>query len=450
VHQVTVAPARQSALRVLARVRKDAAFSGAALSAELRAHPLPSGDAALATRLVYGVLGAQGVLDEAIDMLIDRSIEPRIRDVLRVAAYEALFSRAPVYAVVDQAVDAARRIRPQAAGLVNAVARRIAERAEGFPWGDPATDKDALARASACPRWIVDEYLDAFGQERGRAALMACSDVAPTYVRLDPFAAPIADTLRSLEPAAPRACPVDPDCLELTEPAGAFSRGPQAGWFAMDAAAQMAPRACAPLPGERILDVGAGRGNKTCALQSIAVRAGGSASITALELHGGKAERLRERLSSSAVPDVSIVTGDALDAVDIFGADSFDCVLLDAPCSGLGTLRRYPEKRWRLEPSDIPRMAELQTKLLVALGRVVRPGGRLVYSTCSVSTRENGAVVERFLGAGSGEDLVAESIAPLVPPEWGTFLDRSGAFLSCPSVGGPDGHYVAVLRRGTS
>ncbi len=447
---MTLAPARQTALRVLARVRKDAAFGGAALSAELRAHSLSAPDAALATRLVYGVLGAQGVLDEAIDMHLDRSVEPRIRDVLRVAAYESLFSHAPGYAVVDQAVDAARKIRPQAAGLVNAVARRLVERAEGFPWGDPATDRDALARASACPRWIVDEYLDAFGEARGRAALMACTDVAPTYIRLDTFAAPRADTLRSLEPAAPRGCPVDPDCFELLKPANAFSAESRVGWFPMDAAAQMAPRACAPRPGERILDAAAGRGNKTCALQSIAVRAGGTASVTALELHAGKAERLRGRLSSSGVPDVAVVTGDASNALEIFGPSAFDGVLLDAPCTGLGTLRRYPEKRWRLDPSDIPRMAELQAALLEAVARVVRPGGRVVYSTCSVSTRENDAVVERFLEGRSGEDFAAEPIAPLVPSEWGTFVGRSGAFLSCPLVGGPDGHYVAVLRRGTS
>lgn len=447
---MTVAPARQTALRVLARVRKDVAFGGAALSAELRTHPLSSTDAALATRLVYGVLGAQGVLDEVIDMHLDRPVEPRIRDVLRVAAYESLFSRVPAYAVVDQAVAAARTIRPQAAGLVNAVARRVVEQAEGFPWGDPVTDRDALARASACPRWIVDEYLESFGEERGRAALMACTDVAPTYVRLDAFAAPPAETVRSLEAAAPRACPVDPDCFELTEPANAFAAESQAGWFPMDAAAQMAPRACGPRPGEEILDAGAGRGNKTFALQSIAARAGGTAAITALELHGGKAERLRERLSSSGVPNVAVVIGDASDAVSIFGPDAFDCVLLDAPCTGLGTLRRYPEKRWRLRASDIPRMAGLQTTLLEALAQVVRPGGRVVYSTCSVSIRENDAVVGQFLSGGLGKHFTAEAIGPLVPSEWGTFIGRSGAFLSCPLAGGPDGHYVAVLRRGTS
>lgn len=445
-----MASARTSALRVLARVRRDAAFGGAALSAELRAHPLSSADAALATRLVYGVLGAEGVLDDAINQHLERSVEPRIRDVLRLAAYESLFGHAPAYAVVDEAVDAARRIRPQAAGLVNAVARRVAERAEAFPWGDPAADRDALARASACPRWVVDEYLDAFGEDRGRDALLACSEVAPTYVRLDPFAASPDETLRSLEAAAPRACAVDPLCFELGHPAYAFSAEQHAGWFPMDAAAQMAPRACAPSAGERVLDAGAGRGNKTSALQSIAVRSGGPASITALELHGGKAERLRERLSVSGVPGVSVVTGDALHAVDVLGPEPFDHVLLDAPCTGLGTLRRYPEKRWKLAPSDITRMAALQEALLDALAGLVRPRGRLVYSTCSVSSRENGGVLERFLSGGPGQDFVLESIASLVPSEWGTFLCEDGTFLSCPVVGGPDGHYVAVLRRGTS
>jgi 16S rRNA (cytosine967-C5)-methyltransferase len=446
VHAVSVAAARTSALKVLGRVRKDGAFSGAALTAELHSARLSADDTALTTHLVYGVLGTQGVLDDAIDRFARGKIEPRIRDVLRLAAYELLYGRSPVYAVVDQAVAAARLIRPQAAGLVNAVAHRLADAAPEFPWGDPQTDLDALARVCGCPRWIVDEYLDSLGPARGREALLASAEPAPSFIRLDPFMATRESALSELAPAEPLPAPPDPDCFMLGRPAAAHG-GTGGAWFSMDAAAQIAPAAAQPIPGARILDAGAGRGNKTVCLQAIAVRGGGPARITALELHAGKAARLRERLDSSCVPEVSVTVGDAAYASTLFGHEAFDTVVLDAPCTGLGTLRRYPEKRWRITPDDVRRMAALQSSLLEGLSEVVRTGGRLVYSTCSVARTENEAVVRAFLDSTAGAGFMLEPHVGIVPDVWSRFLNDDGVFQSWPATQGPDGHFVAVLRR---
>ena len=445
VHAVTIAAARASALRVLGRVRKDGAFSGAALTSELRGTELSSEDTALTTHLVYGVLGAEGVLDDAIDRFARGKIEPRIRDVLRLAAYELLYGRSPAYAVVDQAVAAARRIRPQASGLVNAVARRVAEAGPAFPWGDPETDLDALARVCACPRWVVDESLASLGPDAGREALLASAEPAPSFVRLDPFGATRESALAALAAAEPLPSPPDPDCFILGRPAVAHggSGGP---WFSMDAAAQLAPAAVRPAPGGRVLDAGAGRGNKTVCLQAIAMRGGAPADITALELHEGKVARLRERLDRSGVPGVTVAVGDAADACTHFGPAAFDAVLLDAPCTGLGTLRRYPEKRWRIVPGDIARMAALQRTLLSGLAGVVRPGGCLVYSTCSIARAENEGVVRAFLDTATGAGFSVESLAGVVPDAWSPFLNDDGTFQSWPTIEGPDGHFVAVLR----
>lgn len=448
VYAVNVVPARRSALAVLGRVRKDGAFSGAALSSELRTAQLTRDDVALTTRLVYGVLGTEGVLDEIIDRFIRGGVEPRIRDVLRLAAYELVYGRAPAYAVVDQAVVAARAIRPQAAGLVNAVTRRVAEVAPGFPWGDPTHDRDALARVSACPRWIVDEYLSSLGADRGREALLACAEPAPSYVRLDPFGATPADTRLALAAASPTLSPPDMECYVLKHPAALYGSGAGTGWFSMDAAAQMAPAACAPAPGLRVLDAGAGRGNKTICLQALAVRSGGPAAITALELHAGKAVRLRERLDNTGVPGVTVEIGDAHDAAFCGGGGSFDIALLDAPCTGLGTLRRYPEKRWRLSEPDITRMATLQATLLAGVAAAVHPGGAVVYSTCSIARAENEGVVRGFLASPEGRGFALESLDVHVPDEWKMFLTGDGMFRSWPTTAGPDGHFVAVLRRG--
>ena len=445
---MSVAPARRLVLRVLARTRKDAAFSGAVLSGELVSANLSAGDAALATHLTYGVVASAGILDEAIDRYSARELEPRVRDALRLGAYELLFGRAPVYAVVDQTVEAVRAVRPQAAGLANAVMRKLAGTAAEFPWGDPAEDRAALARATAHPRWIVDLFLEELGEERGRAALFSALEPAPTYIRLDPFMAGTADALEALSAASPQCAQPDPDCRLLEIPSAAFRGGAAAvGWFAMDAAAQIAPLACAPSAGMRIADVGAGRGNKTICLQSLAVRTGGPAAIVAVEIHAGKAEALGRRLQNSHVPSVEVVAADACDLASVFGRDAFDAVLVDAPCSGLGTLRRYPEKRWRLSENDIRRLNERQRALVASAAGVVRPGGRVVYSTCSVAAEENAGIVQSFLDLPEGRRFALEPLRGIVPAEWQEFVTADGCFQSWPTVGGPDGHFVAVLRR---
>lgn len=444
---MSIAPARAAALNALARIRRDEAFSGPVLAAELGRANLSVADAALATRLTYGVLAAQGVLDEAIDRHARGSLEPRVRDVLRLATFELLFGRAPAYAVIDQAVSAVRARRAQAGGLANAVLRRIAEAAADFPWGDPGTDRDALARSTGHPRWIVDLALADLEEEAGREMLACGLEAAPVYARLDPFALPAEATRAALQAAGPVASPPDPDCYRLESPHAAFRGGALPGWFPMDAAAQMAPRACDPAPETAVLDVGAGRGNKTLCLQAIAMRAGGPADIVALDLHATKVQRLRARLDASDVPGVSAEAGDGTALAERFGPSSFDVVLVDAPCTGLGTLRRYPEKRWRLAPDEPARMAGLQLRLLASAAEVVRPGGRVVYSTCSIARRENDDVIDEFLASEEGRSYGVTPLGDLVPAEWRRFGTSRGCFRSWPTSGGPDGHYVAVLHR---
>lgn len=448
VHPVTVAPARIAALHVLARVRRDGAFSGPVLAGELSRAGLSADDVALATRLTYGTIGAEGVLDDALEPHLRGAVEPRIRDVLRLATFELLFGRAPAYAVVDQAVDAARHVRPQAAGLVNAVVRRVSERAADFPWGDPDTDLDALARLAGHPRWILDVAAASLGEQAAREMFACGLEPAPTFVRLDPFAEERAVTLAALGPGQPAPYPPDPDCRLLEHPRAVFgAAGSLRGWFAMDAAAQMAPRVVAPVSGMRILDVGAGRGNKTVCLQALAVEAGGPAEITALDLHENKSAALMCRLEESGVPGVSVVTADATELPAHFGADAFDAVLVDAPCSGLGTLRRYPEKRWRITPRTSQRMHPLQLEFITAAARVTRLGGSVVYSTCSVAREENAGVIDDFLASDVGRGFVLEPLDEVIPAEWGTFRDERGCFQSWARSGGPDGHFVARLRR---
>jgi len=199
-----------------------------------------------------------------------------------------------------------------------------------------------------------------------------------------------------------------------------------------------------------IVEVGAGRGTKTLLMQAAAVRDGGPATIYAVDIHEFKSRLLAERLERFGVPGVHSLTGDATSLGSVEGAPiegSVDAVLVDAPCSGLGTLRRHPEKRWRVTPADIESLAALGSRLLGAAARLVRPGGFVVYSTCTLADAENAQVIEGFLGSELGSSFRIDSFVDEVPPEWRRFLTPEGFFRSVPEADGPDGHFAVRLVR---
>jgi 16S rRNA (cytosine967-C5)-methyltransferase len=450
---MSVAPARKAALAVLKRVRERSAFGPETLDAVLRASGLDARDTALATRLAYGALQTMGTLDEAIDRFADRpaGLEEGVRDALRLAAYELLFMRTPARAAVHEGVDAVRSVRAAAAGLGNAILRRIAAEADTFPWGDPALDDAALARATGHPLWIVQRWVEELGRERATVALYADLEPAPLYLWANPFAGSIVETLDAL--IADGAQPVQellPHCIRAGDAQSAVRGATVARGLALvtDAAAQIAPLACAA-PGGLVVDVASGRGTKTAQIQAGSVEAGEACDLYALDLHEFKAQVLERRMRDLHVPGVTAVIGDATDVGTVAGLPplgSADAVLLDAPCSGLGSLRRRPEKRWRVTPEDIDRLSELQSGMLAESARLVRVGGRVVYSTCTIGHRENQDVVTGFLAAAGGAFRVVD-IAPIVGAQWMEDVTAEGWFQSVPVPGGPDGHFVAVLER---
>lgn len=449
-----LSPARRIALRALAQVRRTGAYARPVIDKHVGGGTLTAPDAAFAARLAYQVIVSEGTLDEAIDPLLahPRGIEPAVRDALRMGACELLFLRTPAAAAVSQAVEAARLARPQAARLTNAVLRRLAEQAPTFPWGDPDLDRDALARQCAMPRWLTDLFCQDLGEEHGREALAAGLGPAPMFVRVNPFKASADEVFSALsaDSAAPVTSPPDKATLRCARPAAAAHGTALARGLAIatDAASQVAPLATVPRPGTRVLDVGAGRGTKTAVLQGIALGAGGPARIVAVDLHSYKLDVLDAAMRRLAIPGVTTMVADATDPAslgELRGA--FDVALIDAPCSGLGTLRRHPEKRWRLRPDDIDRLAHLQLRMLLAVSTVVRPGGRMVYSTCTVTRAETVDVIARFLESEQGAAFEATPLEIEFPAEWTRFVTREGWFQSWPQKGGADGHFVAALTR---
>lgn len=452
---MSVSPARLAAYRVVKRVREREAFGPQTLDAVLTSAHLSTGDTALATRLTYGTLQTQAVLDEAIDRVTDRpgAIEPQVRDALRIAAYELLFMRTPPRAAVHEGVELVRSARSQAAGLANAVLRKVAASVDTFPWGDPATDREALVRLTAHPRWLVDLFVSELGECDARLMLAADNEPAPLYVWHDPFMGTSAEAMDAL--SADGADPVEcflPGCMEARVPSAAV-RGEAVRAHLVeitDASAQIAARAVGAHPTGTVVDMAAGRGTKTVQLQALSVAAGAPADLFTVDIHPFKSEVLRNRMSTLGVPGVTVLTGDALDVAGIEGlpaAGGADAVLLDAPCSGLGTLRRHPEKRWRVTPESIAVLAVLQSRLLEQAASLVRVGGVVVYSTCTVARAENHDVVAGFLASRAGEGFVTRTPVTELPESLRVWIGPEGWFQSQPRTGGPDGHFVAALMR---
>ena len=412
----TASPARLLARELVAEARVRDAYVRELVDArrgEVAAGRISQADFDFAQVLAFGVTMCAGTLDELIDRNLSspRDVRAKLRDALRISAYELLFLGKPEHVAVSQGVELARSVQPRAAGLANAVLRKMARDARAFPWGDARTDDAALARAGGVPLWLAQRLAGQYGREGAERLLAACLRPAPTYLVANPFA--------------------------------------PAQSFAADLSSQQTA-AFVPLGGS-LLEVGAGRGTKTLLLQCRSLQElGRCSSIHTVDVHAYKQRLLAERMRELGIAGVCAHVGDGrqLGAIEGLPA-SFDAAFVDAPCSGTGTMRRHPEMRWRLGPADVEELAGLQFELLCAAAARVRRGGTLVYATCSLLAEENEHVVERFLASSAGEGYEPDSLRPeeLLDGQDPAALTSAGHFASLPREGGPDGHFAARFTR---
>jgi 16S rRNA (cytosine967-C5)-methyltransferase len=449
---VSLAPARRVALKALGEIRRREAWSRPVVDTQINAADLNPQDAALSRVLAIGTVQMLGSLDYAIDRNATRPsrLEPRVRDALRMSAYEILFMATPREVAVHQGVEAVRSASARAAGLGNAVLRRLAEDADTFPWV-PTDDIAGQALLTGHPEWLVEALSRDLGQDRARDVLQADNTPPPMYLGAN-LAFTDDERLGSSLDAAD-AAPVafgPPGCYRVDHPAKAVSSDIIETGHAIvsDAAAQTVAQLAVPVDGGTVLEVGAGRGTKTMLIASHALRRGVPVDSTCVDVDSSKLELLASRAAALGLP---VPASQVLDAADDYPPEMLgtaDAVLIDAPCSGLGTLRRHPEKRWHLEPDSITEMARLGTAMLARAARVVCPGGFVVYSTCTVLRAENDDVVGAFLESEEGEAFELHDLASFVPEEFEMFVDENGRLQGLPTEGGPDGHFAAMLKRG--
>jgi 16S rRNA (cytosine967-C5)-methyltransferase len=427
-------PVRLTAYDVLKAVREDDAYANLVLPRLLRERRLDGRDAALATELAYGTLRAKGQLDAVLAACVDRplaQVDPPVLDVLRLGAYQLLRTRVPTHAAVSTTVDVARtRLTAGPAAFTNAVLRKVAAQ-DLDAWLAqlrPADELEAVALETSHPRWIAQAYRDALGGDldETRQALMADDERPQVHL--------VARTVDRSElpgepgPWSPRATRLDggdPGDIPAVRDgrAGVQDEGSQLMALAL---------ANAPLDGPDALwvDLCAGPGGKAALLQSLA-----PGRLVALELQPHRSELVRK----SGVRAVLTADGRRAPLPD----GSADRVLLDAPCSGLGALRRRPEARWRRQPSDLPGLTSLQGELLDGAVRLLRPGGVLAYVTCSPHLAETRVPVLDVLRRHKGlEQLDARPLLPGVPD----LGDGPGVQL-WPHRHGTDAMFLAVLRK---
>jgi 16S rRNA (cytosine967-C5)-methyltransferase len=385
------------AYKLLRAVDLDGAYANLALPKLITEARLSGRDAALATELGYGTLRAAGTLDAILAASIDRplaDVEVPVRDVLRLGAYQALRTRIPPHAAVATTVDLVRAIgNSRASGFVNAVLRRVT-RADWDGWTDrlsrDATPLQRLALQTAHPEWIAAAFTDALGGSLDETAVALAADDERPQTHLVAWPGRIGrDELLAVSGGTPG--PWSPYAIRLDggDPAS-FAAVRDGRAAVQDEGSQLCALALtrAPLEGrdERWLDLCAGPGGKTAMLAALAAERG--AVVTANERRPHRAALVRR---ATEFWKVAVSEGDARDLAAIEGG--YDRVLVDAPCTGLGALRRRPEARWRRDPSDIPQLAELQGSLLDAALRLVRPGGVVAYVTCSPHLAETRDVV---------------------------------------------------------
>lgn len=413
------ATAREIGLRVLYAVEEEGAYANLTLNRFLQESALSRPDRGLVTELVYGTLKRRATLDWVLTKFLSRPLEkldPWIREILRQGAFQLLFlDRIPASAACNEAVNLAKIFgHSGTAGLVNGVLRNVVRNRENLDFPDSETDPAAyLETRQSHPRWLIEKWVRELGGEETSALCAANNETPPITVRTNTLKITrerLIEILRE-EGIAAEPARYAPEGIIVGDLAALSSLASfREGLFQVqDESSMLAARIVNPKPGDLVIDACSAPGGKTTHLAELMQNQG---RVVALDVHPHKLHLIEDNCRRLGIEIVETRTADARTLPGEW-AGKADCVLVDAPCSGLGVIRRRPEIRWRQGPEQIAGLADLQKELLTAAAGCVRPGGTLVYSTCTISEAENSRAAAEFTAAHP--EFVRADLLPYLP-----------------------------------
>ena len=441
--KLSVSPARRAAFDILRRVEAEGAYASVLIS-RLPESNLSREDRALAQEIALGVLRRRRLLDYFIERYSRRAptrLDLSVLIALRMGLYQLRYlTRIPQRAAVNESVNLVKMARvASAAGMVNAVLRNAARHMDEVPAVEISDPLEKLSVELSHPRWMLERWMKSFGEGEARALALANNEPPPTAFRINTSGD---ETLARLQDAGliwrPSSLAPGAFIVESGTASSLAQAAEQGIIYIQDEASQLVSLLLDPEGGERVLDMCAAPGSKS---SHIAALAEGKSWVVACDIHPHRLATLGATCRKLGIDSIDRVALDATIALPF--AESivpFDRVLIDAPCSGTGTLRRNPEIKWRLAADDIKRLADVQLRLLERATDVLRPSGRLVYSTCSIEREENEGVIRRFIESGAPYRV-------LRPNARADLITTEGFLRTYPHRDGADGFFAAVLEK---
>ncbi|GLC87455.1 16S rRNA (cytosine(967)-C(5))-methyltransferase RsmB [Lysinibacillus piscis] len=435
---------RDAALSILLAVDKSQAYSNLLLNETIKRHKIEAKDRALLTEITYGTLQHKMTLDYYLEPFIRGSIDHWVRWLLRLSLYQIHYlTRIPPHAAVNEAVEIAkRRGHKGIASTVNGVLRSVLR--QGVTSTAAIENPiERLAIETSHPHWLVQRFVDNYGMEVASDMLHENNRPPVQTVRVNTLKATVEEAIASLQAEGLTAKQSDilPECLHITDGQPARTKAFQEGLITIQDESSMLPaNVLQPSPGMRVLDMCAAPGGKTTHLAAIMQNEG---SILATDLHPHKLDLIDQNIERLGIEIVETAPIDGRKAPVFLQQESFDAVLVDAPCSGLGVMRRKPDIKYTKREEDLANLQKIQIDLLDAATKVLKIGGKLVYSTCTVDKKENEGTVEAFLAQHPEIEAIELQSLPKELAE----KQANGMLQVFPQDFGSDGFFVAAFRK---
>jgi 16S rRNA (cytosine967-C5)-methyltransferase len=446
--------ARDLAFVVLSSVQKKVWTLDAALAEMDQQHQLGARDRSLLNALVFGVLRWRGYLDFIIDHFSKKGlhqIAPDILSVIRIGLFQMIYlDRVPAHAAVNTSVEMAKKqgAEPWVAGFVNAVLKNAGQHHDTVSLPDERKDPVAyLSVSRSFPRWMIKRWINRMGYRETKALCDAVNTIPPITVRTNTLKTNRKALMTMLKghTSQMQASSFAPDGITFFDPDLPISQIPafQKGWFQVqDEAAQMVAMLLTPRPGERVMDACAGFGGKTGTIAQMMKNTG---KVVALDRSQKKLTALADEMKRLGVSIVSAIPYHIQSPLTIDSWGIFDRVFLDAPCSGLGVVRRNPDIKWRITESKLKPLHNQQVGLLHCLSGIVKKGGVLVYAVCTTEPEETVEVIGEFLRKHRQFKIRRPSQGH--PKKWKTLMDKNGFLETAPHLHGMDGFFAVGLQR---